>query len=140
MTQDMMLQWLSRVPFEPFEVQMSSGERYCVPHPEHAALTRASLIITSTDSECYVECSLSHITSVARLKALERTLDVSAIDHGLTNSRNLGARSLQEIEIEHILRVLDLSQWNKSRAAEILDIERSTLDRKLKRHNITAPD
>lgn len=71
MTQDILLQWLRRVPFEPFEVQMSSGEKYRVPHPEYAALTRASLIITSTHSERYVECSLLHITGVARLEPSE---------------------------------------------------------------------
>lgn len=73
-------------------------------------------------------------------------LHFSALDQGLMDSGKMvaitsdsEARSLKQMEIEYILRVLDLTQWNKSRAAEILDIERSTLDRKLKRHNITRP-
>ncbi|REJ94017.1 MAG: FHA domain-containing protein [Planctomycetota bacterium] len=48
-------------------------------------------------------------------------------------------RSLEEVELSHILATLEHTGWNKSRAAEILGIERSTLDRKLKRHNIQRP-
>ena len=47
--------------------------------------------------------------------------------------------SLAEIEREHILEALEHTQWNKSRAAQILRIERSTLDRKLKRYDVTRP-
>lgn len=41
---------------------------------------------------------------------------------------------LEEIERRYILRVLEATQGNKSRASAILGIERSTLDRKLKRY------
>ncbi|MFK8113619.1 MAG: sigma-54 interaction domain-containing protein, partial [Rubripirellula sp.] len=41
--------------------------------------------------------------------------------------------TLAELEREHIERVLRYTEGNKSRAANILGIERSTLDRKLKR-------
>ena len=69
------------------------------------------------------------------------SLDQEVSDSGslVAITSDAEARSLKEMEIEYILRVLDLTQWNKSRAAEILDIERSTLDRKLKRHNISRP-
>jgi transcriptional regulator of acetoin/glycerol metabolism len=36
----------------------------------------------------------------------------------------------------HILRTLNHTDWNKSRAAEILGIERSTLDRKIKAYGL----
>jgi Nif-specific regulatory protein len=39
--------------------------------------------------------------------------------------------SLEEIEKEHILKTLNHTDWNKSQAARILNIERSTLDRKI---------
>ncbi len=39
--------------------------------------------------------------------------------------------SLEEIEKDHILRTLNHTDWNKSQAARILNIERSTLDRKI---------
>lgn len=42
--------------------------------------------------------------------------------------------SLEELERQHILQVLSATRGNKSQAAQILGIERSTLDRKLKRY------
>ena len=42
-------------------------------------------------------------------------------------------RSLEEMESEHILRVLDAAEGNMSRAAEVLGIDRKTLRAKLKR-------
>jgi Nif-specific regulatory protein len=42
------------------------------------------------------------------------------------------AVSLEEIEKDHIRRTLEHTEWNKSQAAAILKIERSTLDRKIK--------
>ncbi len=50
------------------------------------------------------------------------------------------AVSLADIEREHILATLEHTDWNKSRAAQILGIERSTLDRKLKRYQVSRPD
>ncbi|MHC4879868.1 MAG: sigma 54-interacting transcriptional regulator [Planctomycetota bacterium] len=47
--------------------------------------------------------------------------------------------SLEELEKEHILGMLERTSWNKSLAAQILGIERSTLDRKLKRYNVSRP-
>ena len=41
--------------------------------------------------------------------------------------------SLAELEMRHIRRVLESTGGNKSRASTILGIERSTLDRKLKK-------
>lgn len=45
--------------------------------------------------------------------------------------------SLEELERRHLLDVLRATEGNKSRAATILGIERSTLDRKLKRYGLT---
>jgi Nif-specific regulatory protein len=44
--------------------------------------------------------------------------------------------TLQEIERIQIQRTLEHTDWNKSRTAEILDIERSTLDRKIKLYEL----
>ncbi len=46
--------------------------------------------------------------------------------------------SLADIERDHILRTLNSTGWNKSRAAGILGIERSTLDRKIRRYELAA--
>jgi Nif-specific regulatory protein len=45
-------------------------------------------------------------------------------------------QSLEEIEREHIGRTLNHTDWNKSQAATILGIERSTLDRKIKLYDL----
>ncbi len=47
--------------------------------------------------------------------------------------------SLAEMEKRHILSTLKSTEWNKSRAAAILGIERSTLDRKIRRYEIKSP-
>ena len=44
--------------------------------------------------------------------------------------------SLEELEKRHILRTLEHTDWNKSQAATILQIERSTLDRKIKSYQL----
>ncbi len=46
------------------------------------------------------------------------------------------AASLADIERDHILATLRSTGWNKSQAAGILGIERSTLDRKIRRYEL----
>ena len=47
--------------------------------------------------------------------------------------------SLEALERDHILATLQQTDWNKSQAAQTLGIERSTLDRKLKRYRVSRP-
>ncbi len=47
--------------------------------------------------------------------------------------------SLDVLEREHVLATLTHTGWNKSRAASILGVERSTLDRKLKKYGVDRP-
>jgi transcriptional regulator with GAF, ATPase, and Fis domain len=44
--------------------------------------------------------------------------------------------SLDEMERRHILATLQALNWNKSQAASVLGIERSTLDRKIRRYEL----
>ena len=44
--------------------------------------------------------------------------------------------SLEEVEKQHILRTLEHTDWNKSQSAAILNIERSTLDRKISKYRL----
>jgi transcriptional regulator with GAF, ATPase, and Fis domain len=44
--------------------------------------------------------------------------------------------SLEEVEKDHILKTLHYTDWNKSQSAAILNIERSTLDRKIKGYGL----
>ncbi|MCA9239052.1 MAG: sigma-54-dependent Fis family transcriptional regulator, partial [Planctomycetales bacterium] len=46
--------------------------------------------------------------------------------------------SLAEMERHHILETLVATGWNKSKTASILGIERSTLDRKIKKFNLAS--
>jgi len=43
------------------------------------------------------------------------------------------------MEKAHILRVLESCNWNQSRAAEVLDIDRVTLHHKLKKYGWSRP-
>ena len=47
--------------------------------------------------------------------------------------------SLNEVEKTHIARILNENQWNISKSAQILGIDRSTLYSKIKRHKIPKP-
>ncbi|HET7440387.1 MAG TPA: sigma-54 dependent transcriptional regulator [Terriglobales bacterium] len=52
---------------------------------------------------------------------------------------NGGPKSLDEVEKAHILRVLEQCNWNQTRAAEVLGIDRVTLHHKLKRYGWSRP-
>lgn len=56
------------------------------------------------------------------------------------NGAGFSEMPLEELEKRHILGTLEHTDWNKSRAAQILGIERSTLDRKLKRYRVRRPE
>lgn len=45
-----------------------------------------------------------------------------------------GTKTLEDMEKAHILRVLEECNWNQTRAAEVLDIDRVTLHNKLKKY------
>ncbi|HEX6504659.1 MAG TPA: sigma-54 dependent transcriptional regulator [Terriglobales bacterium] len=47
---------------------------------------------------------------------------------------NGGPRTLEEIEKTHILKTLERCNWNQTRAAELLDIDRVTLHHKIKKY------
>jgi hypothetical protein len=59
---------LTKRPFEPFRLLMSSGQTYEVRHPEMAWLTRSDILvgIDETDEAVPAEfkiCSLLHVTA-----------------------------------------------------------------------------
>ena len=60
---------LDRKPFEPFEVQLSSGEVHQIRHPEFAFVLKSNLVIGYPDSDKIAICSLLHIASVKTLQA-----------------------------------------------------------------------
>ena len=48
-------------------------------------------------------------------------------------------RTLKEVESAHIRRVLDENDWNISRAASVLDVDRGTLYHKIKKYELERP-
>ena len=48
-------------------------------------------------------------------------------------------RTLREVEIAHVSSILNETQWNISKSAEILGIDRSTLYDKMKRYDLRKP-
>ena len=70
---------------------------------------------------------------LSKLPTTGDTLDVPSVQTGFT------PYSLDEMESRHILATLRATGWNKSQAASLLGIERSTLDRKIKRYNLVEP-
>jgi Nif-specific regulatory protein len=70
-------------------------------------------------------------------------LAIAAIDV-MVNAEHIGSgstgeflpKTLDDLEREHIMATLKATDGNKSRASTLLGIERSTLDRKLKRYRL----
>jgi two-component system, NtrC family, response regulator HydG len=53
-----------------------------------------------------------------------------------TDECHLGSMTLKEMEISYVKSVLKDSDWNITRSANRLGVDRSTLTRKIKRHNL----
>ena len=64
------------------------------------------------------------------------SLDSSGPQPILQSTNKYRPLTLDEVEKEHILQTLQHTDWNKSQAASILQIERSTLDRKIKAYDL----
>jgi transcriptional regulator with PAS, ATPase and Fis domain len=50
------------------------------------------------------------------------------------------AKSLQEVERNHIERILEENRWNIAQSAKVLRIDRTTLYNRIKRYQIRRPD
>ena len=93
--------------------------------------------LQNTIERAVILCSGETLTpSDIQLSALGRSEIASS--HSASNS-GYRAVSIDLIEQEHILATLEWTKWNKSQAAHILGIERSTLDRKLKKYEVERP-
>jgi DNA-binding NtrC family response regulator len=76
--------------------------------------------------------------AIERAMVLSRGPRIDASDLPLQKEGPVlpASASLEEVEKVHIERVVNDSRWNLSRAARILDIDRSTLYAKLKRYGL----
>jgi Nif-specific regulatory protein len=70
--------------------------------------------------------------ALTRLSTAGDTAEVEVV-----GSAGFEHRSLVDIESDHILATLNATDWNKSKTARILGIERSTLDRKILRYELS---
>jgi DNA-binding NtrC family response regulator len=84
---------------------------------------------------------LESTVSRAALSAPGRSIRASDVDFLHATSEPVAASqerlpSLHEVERAHIIRVLDAVGWNKKEAAEVLEISRGTLYRKISEYNL----
>jgi two-component system response regulator HydG len=80
--------------------------------------------------------------AVERAVVLSKTRTLGSGDFSFLRAapaQALRPRSLREMERDHIQGVLEESEWNVTRAAKILDINRVTLHKMIKRHQLTRP-
>ncbi len=84
---------------------------------------------------------LQHVVERLSILAPQGRIDGEAVSDTLAagESREAPVETLEEAEMEQIRRVLAAVGGNKSRAAQVLGIERKTLYRKLERMNRTKP-
>ena len=93
--------------------------------------------LQNTIERAVILCSGETLTPAdIQLSALGRSEAATAAS---TTSTGYRAVSIDLIEQEHILATLEWTKWKKSQAAHILGIERSTLDRKLKKYEVERP-
>ena len=57
-----------------------------------------------------------------------------------TATGNSDALALSDVEREHIRAVLDRTDWNVTKAAKVLDIDRGTLYNKMRRYELERPE
>jgi len=68
MNADTIREWLTRQPFEPFELRLSNGERHQVRHPELLALGRNRVIIIDPSTDRAVYVAVVHVNSIEALQ------------------------------------------------------------------------
>jgi transcriptional regulator with GAF, ATPase, and Fis domain len=95
-------------------------------------------VLASGDFAEPEDLSLSSLGGMSHIEPATDTTN-SRASIGL-HDRPYQPRSLDQVEHEHIMATLEFTQGQKSKAASILNIERSTLDRKLKRYETSEAD
>ncbi len=101
------------------------------------------LVILTTESEDGTPIQAAVILSHLRDEALTAFVPVESVE-SQSSSDSQGSRSLkdarQEFEKDFILKTLKDNEWNVSRAAAVLGVERSHLHRKIKSFGINPPE
>ena len=92
--------------------------------------------LKNTVERTAILCTSNQVTEADIQLSTLVTAGGTAPSVGVASGGNV---SLETLEQQHIVSVLESTDWNKSQAARILGIERSTLDRKLKRYQVGRP-
>lgn len=66
MNADAIRRSLDKRPFEPLEVQLSSGQVYEIRHPENALVLKNALVIAEPETDFVMWSSLIHVTAIRR--------------------------------------------------------------------------
>jgi hypothetical protein len=62
-------EWLTRQPFEPFELRLSNGEAYQVRHPEVVGIGKNRVVIFNPETDRFVHIALIHVNSIQALQS-----------------------------------------------------------------------
>ena len=71
MTTDTLRDLVLGRPFEPFVINLSSGESHEIRHPECLAIGKTRVYVSYPEEDRLVICSVLHITSVDALQGAE---------------------------------------------------------------------
>jgi hypothetical protein len=61
-------EWLTRQPFEPFELRLSNGEHYQVRHREVVAIGKNRIAIVDPNTDRFVHVALVHVNAIEALQ------------------------------------------------------------------------
>jgi hypothetical protein len=68
MTIDTLRELVLRRPFEPFVINLSSGESHEIRHPECLAIGKTRVYVSYPEEDRFAICSMLHVTSVELLQ------------------------------------------------------------------------
>ena len=83
-----------------------------------------------------LENAIERAVVLSRSRTL-RTSDFAFLKLALTPTS--GSQALRDMEVSHILKVLDENDWNITRSSAVLGINRVTLHKKIKRLGLQKP-
>ena len=63
-----LLKWTRAVPFQPFQIELSSGRTLKVPHPDHILVTSGGIVGVEDDAGLLDVVAALHITSIRSLR------------------------------------------------------------------------
>jgi hypothetical protein len=66
MNADALRKMLATRPFEPLEVELSSGQVFTIKHPENVIVLKNTLVVAEPETDTVQWVSLIHIASVRR--------------------------------------------------------------------------